>query len=1009
MLFCRWTLSDRNPIRKWNFFFFYSEDEVGNYTNYYDAIKQFSNEDGGYVIYKTENSHQILDSNGDFIFRASISDQLYNHFYSLVPYSYLEDKLYYYIIYFNTATQIAFKKYSFNLTDENYTNTIEYYYSNNILGNELNLITCQLMKYSNVKVISCFFLTHLNNEDYINCTAFNPEKDFKVVKTSIIKVEASSFYRLESEVLSDDERQKALIILSLSHDEKDCLFYVGYNINNNDFDNEYLIENNCSIFHGDNYYIGVSYFKQTEEFLVWSLRECTFNNKSQLNYLIYRFNNNFEYSFYGILSELILGDSCCKSEPFKIYGNSYHTIFFYTYYQRYAIIFNVNSAYIISYFILNKEISNQLISYNLNSESICENYSIYYNENCKSNMSLLEDFKILSERNYIEKCTEEIYYIENVFECDIPINCSAKYPYEMVYTHQCVEFCDDVALYYGICILNYNNTSITDMIIDIESYEVTNKQTDIISNDIEYINIKTHSIDTILATRNIESDRRINSDTNYLITYPTISSSDYQTINHIIPTTIPSSEYGTINHIIPTTIPSSDYQTINHIIPTTIPSSDYATINHIIPTTISPSDYQTINKLSNTIELEDIKNPLPEEKINELLNEIFNEKKKNNLNLIENLLSDPSINSTLDSIINGGKDYTLSNNETIIQLTTTENQRNSKNHNISTINLGECEDTLKRIYNINPNKSLLILKKDTFVVGSKIPIIEYQVYHPDNKSKLDLSFCNNKIEINIPVSIDENNLDKYQQDSDYYNDRCYSNVSDNGNDKPLESRRNEFISNNMSLCEPECDYMGYDFETKNSKCECKLKNEISIFSIKIDTELLYQKFTGLTSSNINIIKCYYLLFKKENYKYNIGFYIILFIIILFSIGAIIFIIKGYNLLFQKIDIITKINHQLRVRPIKIKNINKRKSKKIKKKKGKGKKIKSNNPPIKKLKNNNRNKKEKNNGFDLSNESKTIRKLSSKNNESIIKKINEEKRKVSRDFRRKSTKMTTIKK
>ena len=100
--------------------------------------------------------------------------------------------------------------------------------------------------------------------------------------------------------------------------------------------------------------------------------------------------------------------------------------------------------------------------------------------------------------------------------------------------------------------------------------------------------------------------------------------------------------------------------------------------------------------------------------------------------------------------------------------------------------------------------------------------------------------------------------------------------------------------------------MGYDYKTKKSKCECEIKKEISIFNIKIDTERLYNKFTGLTSSNIDIIKCYFLLYKKENLIYNIGFYIILFIIFLFCVGALTFIFKGYDLLVQKINIIISI-------------------------------------------------------------------------------------------------------
>ena len=386
-----------------------------------------------------------------------------------------------------------------------------------------------------------------------------------------------------------------------------------------------------------------------------------------------------------------------------------------------------------------------------------------------------------------------------------------------------------------------------------------------------------------------------------------------------------------------------------------------------------------------------------------MLNEILNKKKDSNKNFIENIqniFSDDSFKNILDSIVSAEKDITISNNETIIQITSTENQKNNKNLNISTINLGACEETLKKAYKIDRNKSLLILKIDSFIDGSKIPVIQYEVYHPDNMSKLNLTLCHNNIEINIPVLVDENNLYKYEQDSDYYNDRCFINTSANGKDTPLEYRRKEFINNNMSLCEPDCNYIGYDYDTKNSKCECKIKKEMSIFNIKIDTESLYNKFTGLTSSNIDIIKCYYLLYKKENLIYNIGFYIILFIIFLFCIGALTFIFKGYDLLVQKINIIisiTKKTNKIMDTPSLItKNTNKKHKLK---KKGKRKKnlIKQNNPPIKKVKK--KNTKKRNNKLNLTDETKSIQKLKSKNNESLIKNINSEKVKNSKDIKK----------
>ena len=42
--------------------------------------------------------------------------------------------------------------------------------------------------------------------------------------------------------------------------------------------------------------------------------------------------------------------------------------------------------------------------------------------------------------------------------------------------------------------------------------------------------------------------------------------------------------------------------------------------------------------------------------------------------------------------------------------TTSENQKNNTNKNISTINLGDCENKLKEIYKIDPSLPLIIFK-----------------------------------------------------------------------------------------------------------------------------------------------------------------------------------------------------------------------------------------------------------------------------------------------------------
>ena len=71
------------------------------------------------------------------------------------------------------------------------------------------------------------------------------------------------------------------------------------------------------------------------------------------------------------------------------------------------------------------------------------------------------------------------------------------------------------------------------------------------------------------------------------------------------------------------------------------------------------------------------------------------------------------------------REYLLSgkNNETeisvtvgdvIIQITNSEIQKNNTNKNVSSIDLGTCEDDLRRIYKINKTFPLLIYKIDYY-------------------------------------------------------------------------------------------------------------------------------------------------------------------------------------------------------------------------------------------------------------------------------------------------------
>ena len=261
------------------------------------------------------------------------------------------------------------------------------------------------------------------------------------------------------------------------------------------------------------------------------------------------------------------------------------------------------------------------------------------------------------------------------------------------------------------------------------------------------------------------------------------------------------------------------------------------------------------------------------------------------------------------SEIEGGNNNIIKYEEITITLTTTTNQKNEeKNGNVTTINLGDCENILKEVYNISYNETLFIKKIDVEQEGMMIPKIEYDVYYKlngINLEKLNLSYCkNSKIDISIPLKLNIKDLDKYNASSGYYNDICYTTTSDSGTDIPLKDRITEFIDNNKTLCQENCFLSEYDFNNNIAKCSCDIKESSSLFeNIKIDKNKLYENFMDIENIlNINILVCYKTLFTKNGLLKNYGSYSLIIIIITHFIFIIIFYVKKlYNEIKEEIN------------------------------------------------------------------------------------------------------------
>ena len=263
----------------------------------------------------------------------------------------------------------------------------------------------------------------------------------------------------------------------------------------------------------------------------------------------------------------------------------------------------------------------------------------------------------------------------------------------------------------------------------------------------------------------------------------------------------------------------------------------------------------------------------------------------------------------IDNILENIKNRNLISNEskvikidnTLFHIAPLDRQKNNDSI-ISTIYLDECEKSLRESDYIHENESLFIFKIDVYIEDYIFPVVEYMIFNYETGEKINLDICKGlKAELSLPIIIKEDNLDKYDSSSGYYNDICYTYKSLNGVDVCLKDRKNEYIENKLALCEVDCTLKEIDIINQKSLCNCNIKyNFFKISEIVIDKYRLYNNFDNLDNiANIKVMKCYHILFTKEGLLFNIGFFIIIPIIILRLIIIIIF----YKRDFPKIKLL----------------------------------------------------------------------------------------------------------
>ena len=278
--------------------------------------------------------------------------------------------------------------------------------------------------------------------------------------------------------------------------------------------------------------------------------------------------------------------------------------------------------------------------------------------------------------------------------------------------------------------------------------------------------------------------------------------------------------------------------------------------------------------------------------------------------IYENITKNYLLNYNGNEIIIEGKDGFF------FRATTKGNMFNRlKNDTIklSKIDLGICEDKLRQKYNLNDDIELIIISMEKETDISSDRDIQFEVYESLNKTRLNLSVCEDTpVDIYIPLVLSEELTELYNElkelgynlfdiNDKFYQDICAPYRSPNGTDVLLADRVRFIFDNEEIKCPSGCKTSDYSIETQDLKCKCDVESSEIKLGSKESTKTLYTSFYNvLKYSNYKVLFCYKLAFRLINFKINKGCIIICIFFGIYLLFLFMYAYKGFKLL--KLDV-----------------------------------------------------------------------------------------------------------
>ena len=231
----------------------------------------------------------------------------------------------------------------------------------------------------------------------------------------------------------------------------------------------------------------------------------------------------------------------------------------------------------------------------------------------------------------------------------------------------------------------------------------------------------------------------------------------------------------------------------------------------------------------------------------------------------------------------------------------------------STFDFGKCPEILRLNLNISKaGTNELLYRVIDFRKKGEADEKSYRFYRNEESDKpLNISDCENQtIKYVTPLNyfeFFENNsqkslsylrflkegIDIFNVYSPIYHDPCYPLATLDKIDLTLNDRREDMIKVNISLCSKGCEYEGINIESFEVLCYCKINSNRDNESLNYKFKKVFENLKN--SSNLKVLKCYYLNFHKNGQKNNYfsEIIIVLFIIIIILILKTEYYIKNY--------------------------------------------------------------------------------------------------------------------